>query len=453
MEWLLFIALIIIEIGFAAYEVIGKRSKKLWWEKRFIVNVAEIFVYLIMLFFPGIDFSFRWKGLVIILIMRIMIAGFFAFINRKNESEKNKICLLFGSFGSILILIISMIPAFIFEDYAGRPVTGPYGVAHCDAILIDSQRVEEFETDGSYREVPVHFFYPESVASLEADSLPLIIFSHGAFGYYQSNTSTYMELASNGYVVVSLDHPYHSFFTKDTNGKTILVDKGFFQDAMEIGSKESDESAVYEATSTWINLREADMNFALDTIQNADETKEFGSEWYIPEGEQELKNVFKCIDSEKVGLMGHSLGGATAVTVGRREDVSAVIDFDGTMLGEEIGVEGNKVLLNETTYDTPILCFDSESHHADRVKAKNTGYVYVNNVIMENATTGYSTYFEGAQHMNFTDLPLFSPLLAKNLGMGKVDPEECIDRINQITLDFFNTYLKGEGEFNVNEKY
>ncbi|MBQ5851909.1 MAG: hypothetical protein IIW54_14020, partial [Lachnospiraceae bacterium] len=33
------------------------------------------------------------------------------------------------------------------------------------------------------------------------DDFPLVVFSHGAFGYYESNTSTYMELASNGYVV------------------------------------------------------------------------------------------------------------------------------------------------------------------------------------------------------------------------------------------------------------
>ena len=44
-----------------------------------------------------------------------------------------------------------------------------------------------------------------------------------------------MELASHGYVVASLDHPYHSFFKKDTTGKTITVDKEFFQTALSVG--------------------------------------------------------------------------------------------------------------------------------------------------------------------------------------------------------------------------
>lgn len=49
------------------------------------------------------------------------------------------------------------------------------------------------------------------------------------------------------------------------------------------------------------------------------------------------------------GLMGHSLGGATAVSVGRREDVTAVVDLDGTMLGEEGNIKkGNN---NERNHD------------------------------------------------------------------------------------------------------
>jgi hypothetical protein len=72
---------------------------------------------------------------------------------------------------------------------------------------------------------------------------------------------------------------------------------------------------------------------------------------------------------------------------------------------------------------------------------------------MDNAAEGYSVYFEGTAHMNFTDLPLFSPFLAKNLGMGDRDPEECIDKINSITLQFFDRYLKGIGDFEIDEKY
>ena len=65
--------------------------------------------------------------------------------------------------------------------------------------------------------------------------------------------------------------------------------------------------------------------------------------------------------------------------------------------------------------------------------------------------------------MNYTDLPLFSPFLANYIGSmtvsddtagtGTVDAEGCIVKMNEIILDFFNAYLKGEGEFQVEEGY
>lgn len=196
------------------------------------------------------------------------------------------------------------------------------------------------------------------------------------------------------------------------------------------------------------------MNFALDTIIKASKDSAYDDAWfYTDDKKEEISNILKCVDTERIGLMGHSLGGATAVSVGRREDVSAVIDFDGTMLGENTGIEDGRILVNEDPYDTPLLCFDNESHHGDRVIAREEGLTYSNNVILDNAKDGYSTYFEGSAHMNYTDLPLFSPFLAKNLGMGSVDPEYCIDKVNEITLRFYDHYLKGIGDFEVDEKY
>ena len=452
MEKLLFVVLLITEIVTSIRQIAAHVSKREWSKERGITNASELILFLLMLLLPGIDLSFRFKSLLILLIIRLVLSGIVIILCRKNESRKKTAAIVMGTVFGIILTGMSMIPAFIFTDYSGRPVSGPYTVAQSRAILIDDSRLEVNENDGSFREVPVYFFYPENTDEFEKSSLPLIIFSHGAFGYYESNASTYLELASNGYIVVSIEHPYHSLFTKDTNGKIVTVDPEFFNSALEVGARS--EAEVYEITSEWMDIREADMNFALDTIVDSAKTGNIGDEWYLTDiSEEEILNILRITDTDKIGLMGHSLGGATAVTVGRREDVSAVIDFDGTMLGEETGFENGNIIVNPEPYDTPILCFDSESHHADRVMAEEIGYIYSNNVIMDNAAEGYSVYFEGTAHMNFTDLPLFSPFLAKNLGVGEADPEACIDQINSITLKFFDHYLKGIGDFEVNEKY
>ena len=61
-------------------------------------------------------------------------------------------------------------------------------------------------------------------------------------------------------------------------------------------------------------------------------------------------------DVEKIGLMGHSLGGAASVSVGRyRDDVDADIDLDGTMLGEQLGFEYGKYQYEEEPYPVPLF--------------------------------------------------------------------------------------------------
>lgn len=371
-------------------------------------------------------------------------------IQKKKKRSLIILCCIIG----VIIFAVVMFRTFVIRDYKGRETTGEYDLAQTEAILIDESRLETFEQDGSKREVPVHFYFPANIGDFPRNSMPLVIFSHGAFGYYQSNTSTYMELASHGYVVVSLDHPYHSFFTKDTSGKSVTVDPEFFKTALSVGGSDVPESEIYDITSEWMRLRTADMNFVIDELKKAGSDNSLSAAWFFDNKDKDiLMSVLKAADFDEIGLMGHSLGGAAAVTVGRRADISAVIDIDGTMLGEETGVEDGVVQINEEPYETPLLAIDNEEHHQSQVDAARNSYAYANNVVLKNAVCGYETYFKNAGHMNFTDLPLISPALANMLGTGSVDSGECIDTMNSIILRFYDCYLKDQGEFSVEESY
>ena len=458
MALLLLIILIVSEIGFIVFELTKNPLKKEFGKMRLFVNISQCLIFFLMLLLPGIDLSFRFKGLLFILIVRILVSALVFAIQRKNEKSKKKIMIVLSAVLSVLLISFNMVPAFVFADYKGREVTGEYTVGQRRAILIDSSRKETFENDDSFREVPVYFYYPEELTENGNDknSLPLVVFSHGAFGYYQSNASTYMELASHGYIVVSLDHPYHCFFTKDSAGKTVTVNPEFIQTALAIGGDEdtglSDEE-IWNITSEWIKLREDDMNFVLDTLKDGANGNYTDAWFYSKDSKDDIAGIVSCIDTNRIGLIGHSLGGATAVTVGRRDDVKAVVDLDGTMLGEETGVENGVVLVNEEPYTTPLLCIDNEEHYLGSKETESTGYSYANNVILKNATDGYVTYFKGSKHMNYTDLPLFSPVLSKMLGAGNIDAAQCIDTMNGIVLNFFDCYLKDAGTFQVSESY
>ena len=62
--------------------------------------------------------------------------------------------------------------------------------------------------------------------------------------------------------------------------------------------------------------------------------------------------------------------------------------------------------------------------------------------------------FHDAGHLNFTDLPMISPVLAGLLGMGDVDATECIKNVNEIIRIFFDYYLKNQGTLeNIKAEY
>ena len=279
----------------------------------------------------------------------------------------------------LLVLAFCLLPVVLFPPMKPVPASGSYACETASYVWTDETREESFRNDGAFRQVAVQFWYP---AAENEEKFPLVVFSHGAFGYRMSNYSTYMELASNGYVVCSVEHPYHAIFSELEDGQIIMADKNFINDVFRVNEEGMPEEEVFALNRPWIE-------------------EECGRETAdLP---------FRLADIQRTGLMGHSLGGAAAVTVGReRPGVKAVIDLDGTMLGEELDYTDGKYLMNTEPYPVPLLCIDTTGHYVEGLKY---GDQYVNHVILAEAEEAKEIHFDDAEHMNFTDLPLFSRLL------------------------------------------
>ena len=106
--------------------------------------------------------------------------------------------------------------------------------------------------------------------------------------------------------------------------------------------------------------------------------------------------------------------------------------------------------MNTEPYPIPLLCIDTSEHYE---QGQKYGDQYVNHVILSLAKDGREIQFTDAGHMNFTDLPLFSPPLAALLGTGKRDAGECLVTMNGIIRDYFDYYLKGQGTLSLQETY
>ena len=361
------------------------------------------------------------------ILIAIMIIGMELFFwiraRRKNKTPypmfKKVLLVLFN----IIVLGILMLPAILFPNQIDIVPSGDHVIQTTLVTWEDKNRLETFTNDGSNRQVSVKFWYP-----VEDGNYPLIVFSHGAFGIMDSNASTCQELASHGYVVASIGHPYHSLFLKDANNKITFVDQNFMNDVYaDNGATDAEsEKRIYEKSQKWMELRSADENFVLEQIISMTSSPE--------------QAPFDRITTDKIGLFGHSLGGATSVEVARmRADIDAVIVLEGTMLGEYTGFENGTETFDPTPFPVPVLDVYSRDIYE---KARLYGDSYVNFYLGSKANDYQYKIFENAGHLNFTDLPLFSPVLAKKLGVGSVDPKECIEQMNQMVLEYFNLYLK-----------
>ncbi|MGN0377588.1 MAG: alpha/beta hydrolase family protein [Suilimivivens sp.] len=346
----------------------------------------------------------------------------------------------------ILFLIVGgivLLKCVMFPTYEPLKVTGGYEVETAEFTWVDESRTETFTDTGEKRALTVKFWYPK-----EESNYPLVVFSHGAFGVIDSNYSTCMELASNGYVVASIGHPYHAMYVKDVNGKVTYADMDFIK-SIYVGNGTYDsetEQIIYENGKEWMALRTADENFVIDTVLDK-----------AGKGEDA---PFSLINPEKIGLFGHSMGGASSVQLGRdRSDIDAVIDLEGTMFGEYVGFENGMEIYNENPYPVPLLDINSRTVHEQAKEAQAEladicpGWQYVNFYVGEHAVDYREIIFNDAGHLNFTDLPMISPLLAKMLGTGEVDARTCMENVNEVVLSFFNYYLKDEGTLDLQEEY
>jgi len=359
------------------------------------------------------------------------ILGVLFITKNKDNSNIKKGKIIFSSLNRVLLIIILVLPALILPQYKPIDPTGEYTIGTEIYTLTDESREEYFTQEDDNRKVTIQFWYPlekeDNKEVVKDTKFPLIIFSHGAFGYRMSNYSTFQELASNGYTVCSIDHTYHAFMTNQEDGERIIGNMEFMNSAMNAQNGVLEAEEIYTLGLEWMDLRTKDMSFVLDYI------KEMASK-------DDSDTVFQTINIEKIGVLGHSLGGATAAQIGRDDEaVDAVIVLDGTMLGEIVGFEDGKEIISNVPYPKPIMNIYNEEHYKEALGLQEE---YANMIASKNALDSYEVMIKDSGHINFTDLPMASPFLSRLLGTGYVEPRYCIETTNDVILQFFNYSLK-----------
>ncbi|MFF7456318.1 alpha/beta hydrolase family protein [Kitasatospora sp. NPDC008115] len=213
----------------------------------------------------------------------------------------------------------------------------------------------------------------------EGGRFPVVLFSPGLGGVRTQNTAWAEELASHGYVVAALDHPYDSAAVVLADGRTIGTENA------STGDDAEDDRRAAETT----RIRAADLGFVLTRLERLDRG----------EGDAALTGR---LDTARAAATGHSLGGAAALQAARQDGrFTAVIDLDGY------------------PRDPERLPFHQPALALTQAIGPQTDERYIprlTEVLKLGTATGYRLTVPGTAHLTFTDAPLYLPPLPSLVG-------------------------------------
>ncbi len=237
---------------------------------------------------------------------------------------------------------------------------------------------------------------------------PVLIYSHGWGGFRQINANQSESLASHGYVVVAIDHPYGALAATFDDGTVIPNDRSLLP---KRGTPE-----FLPASQRLEDVYSHDVTFVLDELErmNRDDAR-----------------LSTRLDLSHVGFFGHSTGGGAVVIACARDPRCKAL------VGQDTWIEPVPDPLVAAGLDCPALYLRSEEWTGDANDARLGRFF--------DASSGprWRTSIRGAKHYDFTLIPLFSPL-APYLGLkGPIAASRVMPLIDDMMLAFFDVQLKG----------
>ncbi|MFG1607675.1 alpha/beta hydrolase family protein [Actinoplanes sp. NPDC049265] len=192
---------------------------------------------------------------------------------------------------------------------------------------------------------------------------PVVVYSPG-FGLERTGSTALVEdLASHGYVVVTIDHTHDASFVEFPDGRVATG-------AIPPPAGPDEEAELFERI---LDVRVTDTTFVLDRLRTT--------------------GLARHLDLSRVGMFGVSLGGATAAETMRRDRrVRAGADLDGTFFGPVL----------RTGLDRPFLMMgaDYEGDEQDDTWTAFWGRL---------RGPRHWVQLDDARHLSFTDFQVLLP--------------------------------------------
>ena len=353
----------------------------------------------------------------------------------------------------LLLLIPTALSEILFPH-----ASGPYGTRITTAKLVDQSRLDPYAPNGTHRAIMVTAFYPiidsseceplqtlsymplataqfwnqvsatynitnatyediginacrqnASVGPCHGKDQPIVLFSGGLGASRQIYSGMAQSVASHGYLVIAIDHPYDAYVVEYPDGTLVYA-----------ANITTDAQITFDLT-----VRAQDVSFLLDQLS-------------VNATVQTLIPGANCgLNVSKVAMFGHSLGGATAAAAMLNDTrITAGLNMDGNFFGP----------VAQLGLDRPFLLFDRPNH---------TISTYPNFAETWSHLRGWKLelILANMEHIGFSDVPLLTKLMGwsrftsttydPGAVLGTLDGKRGFDVITAYVVAFMDFVLKG----------
>lgn len=377
---------------------------------------------------------------------------------------------LIALFTSIVLLAGTFSPTPVIAQenqfaVALPELTGDYAVGYRAYALVDESREEVFTKDeGDSRRFPLFIYYPAAPAedvtpapyATEAEvkaynqalgipalifnsiishayldaplaevegGFPVLLFSPGFGTPVKYYTALLEEVASHGYIVAAVDHPYSQLVSIFPDGEVIKANPA--------GSAVSDDKARMTLLDVWVG----DTVFALDELErlNTDDPLLAGA-----------------FDFSRVGAFGHSFGGAVSAEASIVDQrILASINMDGSMDGQAAsGVPKPFMMMMSEAIEVSDEELEAAGMTREELDKISAGYQVGIDGAVNGSEAGYKFRLLGSRHNTYTsEMPLLRALLPMFIDdnqVGTIDGVRAHEVISTYVLAFFDQYVRGE---------
>jgi len=259
---------------------------------------------------------------------------------------------------------------------------------------------------------------------------PVILFQHGYTGLPSAYTALIEDLASHGWAVLNLVHPYEAGGAKLADGTivTILDDKGSMRSGItdvinEWGAEDSTMKQITEAASD--AEKERLMRGYLGTLKHSVQVV---TRWtrdakyaldHLPK-DGAAGRIASKLDLTRLGVAGHSMGGvAGAQFCVEDRRCQAALNLDG------IPQYGPMI---DTPMPAPFLM----------VYSARQGRTGASDIIYKRAASKYYRVdVNDTLHIDFSDMNFWGAPLRQRGAYGKIDPARAAEITRLVAREFF----------------